>query len=74
MNNLGHKDEWLIQWMVDGELSGKEVMKFRQLIINSQHARKLYGELLYVHTALQSEAHFIGSVDFSDEIMQRLYG
>jgi len=74
MNNLGHKDEWLIQRMVDGELSVKEVMKFRQLIMNFQYARKLYGELLYVHTALQSEAHFIGSVNFSDEIMRKLYG
>ena len=74
MNKLHFRDEWFIQGMVDGMLSKREEIRFRELIMTSSNARKLYGELLYVHTALQFEAHFIGSVDFSNEIMQKLYG
>ncbi|MFW6259335.1 MAG: hypothetical protein ACOC1R_00230 [Tangfeifania sp.] len=68
------KDEWLIQGMVDGVLSRKEEKKFKKLIVASPNARKFYVELLHVHATLQSEAQLAEPVDFSNQIMEKLFG
>ncbi|MFW5756416.1 MAG: hypothetical protein ACOCWK_07415 [Tangfeifania sp.] len=68
------KDEWLIQGMVDGELSRREEKRFRELIVASPNARKFYGELLHIHATLQSESHLAEPVDFSNQIMEKLFG